>query len=97
MINLTAKFHATAGQEASLEKLLVAMIAPTRSEPGCIKYTLLRDKANPSVFLFQEQFASQADFDFHCEQPYFKQLLEDLTGLLTTEPEIHFYSELSTS
>ncbi|OAJ93068.1 putative quinol monooxygenase [Vibrio bivalvicida] len=97
MINLTAKFQANTGQEATLEKYLVSMLAPTRSEPGCLKYTLLRDKANPSIFVFQEQFASQAAFDAHCDQPYFHDLLQKLDGLLIEEPEICFYDELAES
>ncbi|WP_159653453.1 putative quinol monooxygenase [Vibrio atypicus] len=95
MINLTATFHAKAGQEQQLESLLVAMLAPTRQEPGNTRYCLFKDKENAAIFTFQEQFSDQAAFDEHCKQPHFTQLLASLDGLLEQEPKITFLEELS--
>lgn len=95
MINLTATFHAKAGQEQQLEALLVAMLAPTRKEPGNTRYCLFKDKDNAAIFTFQEQFSDQVAFDEHCKQPYFVELLASLDGLLEQEPTITFLEELS--
>ncbi|NRB41682.1 MAG: antibiotic biosynthesis monooxygenase [Pseudomonadales bacterium] len=94
MINLTAKFHAKKGQEASLEALLSGMLTPTRNESGCIGYRLFNDQDNPNIFIFQEEFADQHAFDDHCQQPHFTSLLEQLEGLLEQEPEICLLSPL---
>ncbi|WP_337969377.1 putative quinol monooxygenase [Vibrio pectenicida] len=94
MINLTATFHAKPGQENTLKKLLVDMLIPTKNELGCIRYTLLRDKGNPSIFMFQEQFSDQAAFDSHCNEPHFLNLLDNLDGLLTRDPSITFFEQL---
>ncbi|TFH91171.1 putative quinol monooxygenase [Vibrio ouci] len=95
MINLTATFHAKTGQEQQLEELLVAMLAPTRQEPGNKRYCLFKNKDDAAIFTFQEQFADQIAFDEHCKQPYFIQLLASLDGLLDQEPKITFLEELS--
>ncbi len=95
MINLTAIFHAKTGQEQALESLLVAMLTPTREEAGCEGYFLFKDKSNPALFMFREQFVDQNAFDEHCKQPHFIKLLNKLEGVLVQEPQITFYDELS--
>lgn len=94
MINLTAEFNAKPGSEQQLLSLLTALIEPTRNEPGCISYRLLEDSKLAGRFVFQEQFADQAAFDFHCQQPYFQQLISQLDGVLTQEPVITFFEEI---
>lgn len=70
------------------------MVQPTQNEVGCIRYTLLQEKGNPSIFMFQEQFINQAAFDAHCIEPHFLNLLDNLDGLLTKEPSITFFEQL---
>ncbi|MCG7487927.1 antibiotic biosynthesis monooxygenase [Vibrio sp. Of14-4] len=94
MIHLTATFEAKPGQEDTLKQLLLDMVQPTQNEVGCIRYTLLRDKGNSSIFMFQEQFIDQAAFDTHCREPHFLNLLDNLDGLLTKEPSITFFEQL---
>ncbi|EGR7966163.1 antibiotic biosynthesis monooxygenase [Vibrio vulnificus] len=91
MIHVTAAFVAQAGKETQLHSVLTAMLEPTRNEQGCLRYVLLKDKSDVTKFLFQELFADQAAFDFHCDQPYFHALLAKLDGLLAQEPEITFF------
>ncbi|EPY1011566.1 putative quinol monooxygenase [Vibrio vulnificus] len=91
MIHVTAAFVAQAGKETQLQSVLTAMLEPTRNEQGCLRYELLKDKSDVTKFLFQELFADQAAFDFHCDQPYFHALLAKLDGLLAQEPEITFF------
>ncbi|MBN3573438.1 putative quinol monooxygenase [Vibrio neptunius] len=94
MINLTATFHAKAGKESVLQSLLVAMLEPTRNEPGCLRYDLLIDSSNPAIFMFQEQFTDKQAFEEHCQQAHFLKLLDSLEGLLEQEPTITFYDQL---
>ncbi|HAS6279631.1 TPA: putative quinol monooxygenase [Vibrio vulnificus] len=91
MIHVTAAFVAQAGKETQLHSVLTAMLEPTRNEQGCLRYVLLKDKNDATKFLFQELFADQAAFDFHCDQPYFHALLAKLDGLLAQEPGITFF------
>ncbi|EGA68428.1 hypothetical protein VISI1226_22912 [Vibrio sinaloensis DSM 21326] len=94
MIHLTATFQANQGAEKQLQSLLTAMLEPTRKESGCVMYRLLQDSNNVGRFTFQEQFTDQQAFDFHCQQPHFLNLLNQLEGVISADPEITFYHEL---
>tara|TARA_Y100001956_G_scaffold82217_1_gene102199 strand:+ start:3143 stop:3430 length:288 start_codon:yes stop_codon:yes gene_type:complete len=94
MINLTAAFHAKEDLEQELHLLLSAMIEPTRKEKGCLSYRLFKNADDAARFTFQEQFVDQQAFDFHCQQPYFQDLLKQLDGVLREEPVITFYEEV---
>ena len=45
----------------AFERLFRAYVEPSRQEPGCIEYHMLRDKQDPSLFVFYEVWASKAD------------------------------------
>jgi len=51
-----------------LEELLGGQVEPTRAEPGCINYDFHVDMADPCVFVFYENWASQADLEAHLAQ-----------------------------
>ena len=41
-------------------------------EPGCFRFDVLRDPANPLRVCFYEVYADEAAFDRHREMPHFK-------------------------
>jgi quinol monooxygenase YgiN len=69
---LNVHIDAGAGQEEKLAEQLRALVAPTRSEAGCLTYELHRDPQNPRKFMFYERFTSQTALDEHLASPYFK-------------------------
>lgn len=76
-----ASFVAIPGCEAALEAALLAMIAPTRAEAGCISYQLHQSLENPALFSMIEHFKDQAAFELHSQQPYLLALREQLPRL----------------
>src|SRR5579864_5242038 len=74
-IILNVHINAAAGHEEELAQRLRALVAPTRSEPGCLVYELHRDPENPGKFMFYERFRSQAALDEHFASPHFKQFV----------------------
>ena len=42
-----------------LYRILIAQVAPTRAEEGCVSYDFHCDKADPNVFLFYENFVNR--------------------------------------
>ena len=72
---LNVHIEAAAGQEDKLAEQLRALVAPTRSEPGCLAYELHRDTQNPAKFMFYERFRSQAALDEHLASTYFKKFV----------------------
>ena len=41
-------------------------------EPGCLRFDVLKDQADPNRFYFYEAYADQAAFEFHKTTPHFK-------------------------
>ncbi len=83
MPNLTviATIVAKPGKEAETEAVLKALIAPTRRDPGHIRYDLHRDLENPRAFVFYETWESKAALDAHLETPH-------LNGFKARVPEL---------
>jgi quinol monooxygenase YgiN len=50
---LTATFKTKPGSEAKVQELLQEAQKETRKEKGCIKYDLIQDNADPTVFVSQ--------------------------------------------
>lgn len=69
---LNVHFEAVPGHEEELAGQLLALVAPTRSEPGCLTYELHRDPENPAKFMFYERFVSQEALDAHLAAPHFQ-------------------------
>ena len=73
-IILTATVKAKLGQEAALKEVLVALVEPTRKEPGCLCYNLHQSKSDQTEFMFYEQWASKEAIDAHGKTPHMKAL-----------------------
>ena len=72
-IILTARLSAKKGKEARLREILESMLSPSRSEAGCVQYTLHVLKEDPATFLFYEVWKDQAAFDTHSATPHFRE------------------------
>ncbi len=89
---LTATVKALPGQEAAVRQALLNMVAPSRSEAGCLCYNLHESKDESGLFIFYEQWASQAAFDAHVETPHFRGLDSQIEG--RTEPPLLAFQTL---
>ena len=74
-IILNVHMEAVTGREQELEDALLALVAPTRSESGCLAYHLHRDPERPGRFMFYEKFKDQTALDLHTSSPHFKKFL----------------------
>jgi quinol monooxygenase YgiN len=73
-IILTAAVKAKRGQEEAVKEVLVALVEPTRKEPGCLCYNLHQSKSDKTQFMFYEQWASKEAIDAHGKTPHMKAL-----------------------
>jgi quinol monooxygenase YgiN len=71
---LTAMVKAKPGQEDAVKEALLSLVEPTRNEPGCLCYNLHQSKADPTQFMFYEQWASKEDLAAHGKTPHMKAL-----------------------
>jgi quinol monooxygenase YgiN len=82
---------------AAFQALFASYVAPSRAEPGCIEYHMLRDLADPTLFMFYEVWASKADLDVHCALPHMAQFAEQRMDYLEEDFDFQLIEMLSSS
>lgn len=82
-------------QAGAFEALFRAYVEPSRQEPGCIEYHMLRDKEDPSLFVFYEVWADQAAFDAHCALAHMTSFFERRMDFLERDFDIQHVDVLS--
>ena len=45
-------------------------------EPGCVSFEVSVDRDDPQRFVFYEIYVTEADFEAHCQTPWFKRQQE---------------------
>ena len=78
-----------------LASMLMALVAPTRAEAGCINYDFHVDAADPCVFVFYENWTDRAALDAHLAMPHLQPLFSQLDRLLACPVEIRPLTMLS--
>ena len=79
----------------AFEALFRAYVEPSRAEPGCIEYHMLRDIEDPSLFIFYEIWESQAHLDVHSNLPHMKAFFAERMDYLERDFDIRAIDMLS--
>lgn len=69
-LHVIALLQAKPGREAELRELARSLLAPTREEPGCLRYVLVEDPEDPARLTFVEEWASRAALQAHLRTPH---------------------------
>lgn len=72
---MIAKWHARAGEEEEVERVLRELAPASREEPGCRRYLVTRSATDPSVYLLFEEYDDEAAFRAHRESEHFRRLV----------------------
>ncbi|WON77922.1 putative quinol monooxygenase [Serratia sp. UGAL515B_01] len=83
-VKVVALIKAIPAHHAAVDKAVRAMVAPSRSEPGCIQYDLHEEQGHPGSFVFIERWASEQALKEHMAMPYHDALLAELEGKLVS-------------
>ncbi|WP_369988201.1 putative quinol monooxygenase [Pseudomonas xanthosomatis] len=81
----------------AFEQLFRPYVEPSRQEPGCIEYHMLRDQQDPSLFVFFEVWADQAALDVHSNLPHMQAFFEKRMDYLERDFDIQKVDMLSAS
>jgi len=73
-VTVIARFKARDNMIDEAKRELLVLVPLTRAESGCLNYDLHQDPLDPRLFLFYENWTSQADLDKHLNQPHLKAL-----------------------
>ena len=92
VLTVVAKLSAKPGKGDELAAILREQVAAVRkAEPDCLIYRLHRSKKNPDLFLFYEQYRSEAAFDLHRKAPHLAGFRERRDPLVAGPAAVEFY------
>ncbi|MGK9067024.1 putative quinol monooxygenase [Stutzerimonas chloritidismutans] len=87
--------HTRPEKSAKFEALFSRYVAASRAEAGCIEYHMLRDAADPTLFIFFEVWQSAAHLEAHNALPHMQHFREQQMMYLTRDVEIRPVNMLS--
>lgn len=90
-LRVLAFFRAKRGHAADLQQILLSLVEPTQSEPGCISYILHTHESDPHHFVFDEIWKDRKAFEEHLQKPYIQSLLGKIEHLIEEPPRIEVY------
>lgn len=79
---LVADFQAKPGQEDALRAALVAMVAPSLAERGCLGYRPLADPSTPGAMICLEEWRDESALQEHFATPHFTAVAAVLDEIL---------------
>jgi quinol monooxygenase YgiN len=94
-VNVVARVTAKEGMQDQVRRECLALIAPSRSEAGCITYNLYQSTDDPTVFVFFENWLSREHIEKHLDMPHCQEFDQRTGGMLVGTEEIIFLKKLS--
>jgi quinol monooxygenase YgiN len=94
-LTVVARIKAKRGMEKTVQDALMALVTPTRNEPGCLNYDLHQSRDDKGVFLFYENWVTKKDLDEHLAMPYLKHFLGKADQILAEPVEITLWEMVS--
>lgn len=91
MIIVIAKVFVIPEKKLELLELAKSVIATTRTEPGCISYTLLDNPYDPGGCLFVEEWADLDSLKKHASAPHIAEWRKLSRDLLSAKTAITLY------
>ena len=76
------------GQESCVRQVLQELLPPTRAEAGCINYDLHQSQMDPALFVFYENWTSEAHLEAHSKSPHIQSLRKVAGEILAGPIEI---------
>lgn len=93
-VTVIAKARAKAGLEEQVRQEIMALLAPTRAEAGCINYDLHQSAADPALFMLYENWVSMKDLEEHLAMPYLEAFKAKAPDLLAEPLDITLWKML---
>ncbi|MBN4056803.1 antibiotic biosynthesis monooxygenase [bacterium AH-315-J21] len=87
-LRVVAILKAKSGKEQELCDYLKTLVEPTTKEDGYIRYEMHSNNADPSEFVFIEEWQSEAHLNAHLASPHLQAAIAKLPDLLAEELNI---------
>lgn len=95
LLTVVAEMLAKPGKETELKTQLLALVAPTRKEEGCVQYDVHVSNSEPGRFVFYENWTSGDTLDRHLKSPHFKAFEGVADDLLAEPPRVLMLTRIS--
>ena len=79
----------------ALRSLLESLVEPTRRRDGCIRYDLTQNLADPTEFMFIQEWESESQLVAHLTSDALQAAVRALDGLVASPPDIRKYRVLA--
>jgi len=93
-IIVLAAAKAKPGKEAELERAWREVAAPTRAQPGCVQFSLLRSTEDRAIFVGFERWESEEDHQTHLQGAHMQKLMGRMAELLAEPLTVVAYEVL---
>lgn len=87
--------HTRPEKAAEFEALFRAHVEPSRAEAGCITYHMLRDRHDPTLFIFYEVWQTKEHLATHSALPHMRQFHKQRMDYLRRDFQIREIEMLS--
>jgi quinol monooxygenase YgiN/catechol 2,3-dioxygenase-like lactoylglutathione lyase family enzyme len=94
LVTVVVRIRAKEGREAEVRRELLDLLAPTRSEKGCLAYDMHEMPDEPTLFLFHETWESDRDLDRHLMEPHVQRWIEKADALLAEPMQLSRWKKL---
>jgi quinol monooxygenase YgiN len=93
-LTVIAYLTAKPGKEAEARKNIMALIAPTRKEKGCINYDLHELHGDATKFMFYENWESAEDLGAHAQSKHLVAFREKAPKFLEDPIELTLWRKI---
>ena len=93
-IRVVARVVSLPDKTEELRSLLIALVASTRRETGCLYYDLLQNQSDPTDFTFVEEWESNAALESHLNSDHIKAAADRFPELLAEDLDIRRYDTI---
>jgi quinol monooxygenase YgiN len=76
MLIVIARYLVTEGHESVAARLLRQNAEASRTEPGCLEFTVYQEIDDRRVILLYERYTDEDAFQAHRQTPHFKEIIE---------------------
>lgn len=94
-IVLMARLKVKADKIEEAKSAALAIVEPSRNEPGCLNYDVHQTIDDPTVFLWHETWENQQAIDEHFEMSYFKEFAATVEKITEAPPQIILSKKIS--
>ncbi|MFD5148736.1 putative quinol monooxygenase [Streptomyces sp. NPDC058401] len=91
VITAIARLRARPGLEDEVRAQALALVAPTRAEPGNVSYRAYEDPTDPGTWVVLEEWADSASWEAHMASPHLAEALSRTGALLAGAPVVRVF------